>query len=80
MWKGGLSKLMGTRAEDTVVIVMKALGEDLEDIVRDMVRNWEKWHLRDTEHVCEKTDFVSWTTCRTVHFIYICIYFAHSTT
>lgn len=36
------------------MIVMKALGEDLEDIVRDMVRNWEKWHFRDTEHVHEK--------------------------
>ena len=48
------------------MIVMKALGEDLEDIVRDMVRNWEKWHLRDTEHVREKTDLISWTAIRTV--------------
>lgn len=45
---------------------MKAPREDFKDIVRDIVRNCEKWHLRNIERVHEKTDFTSWPACRAV--------------
>lgn len=54
------AKTGGTRAEDALGIV-KDPGEDL----RDMVRDWEKWHLKDTEHehVCGRTASINWTLC-----------------